>query len=119
MRPADQILHRDRGKPVLIDVPEWPVAVYARKLSAQDQIELSDGSDAKELPFKIILHCVVDENGERVFSDEDEPILRDEEFPVVMRVFGFVAKLNGLSSKELEDAMANFVPAQDEFDYSG
>ncbi len=119
MRPAEQILHRDRGKPVLVDVPEWPIAVYARKLSAQDQIELSDGVDAKDLPFKIIMHCIIDENGERIFSDEDEVILRDEEFPVVMRVFAVVAKLNGLSTKELEDAMANFAPAQDEFSFTG
>jgi hypothetical protein len=120
VRSADQIFNRDRGKPALIDVPEWPIAVYARKLSAQDQIDLSEGVDPKDLTFKLILHCVIDENGDRIFSDEDEQGLRNEEFPVIMRVFAAVAKLNGLSTKELEEAMENFGPAPvDEYSSTG
>jgi hypothetical protein len=116
----EQILasRRDR-KPVLLEVPEWGGDVYVRVMSAADQAELSEGVKPAELPIRVILHCLVDEAGERILTDEDAEALAKEDFPVILRVFAFVAKLNGLSTKELEEAMANFVPAQDEFSFTG
>jgi hypothetical protein len=35
-----------------------------------------------------------------------------------MRAFAFAAKLNGLSTKELEEAMESFAPAPDEYSSS-
>lgn len=108
----EQILasRRDR-QPVRLEVPEWGGDVYVRVLSAADQMALSDGTEAKDIPIRVILHCVVDETGERILADNDAAELAKEDFPVIMRVFGFVAKQNGLSTKELEEAMENFGPS--------
>lgn len=116
----EQILaSRANRKPVLLEVPEWGAEpVYVRVLSAKDQAELAEGTQASEMPVRVILHCIVDENGERILSDEDFDALADMDFPVIMRVFAFVAKLNGLSTKELEEAMESFAPAPDESSYS-
>ena len=102
---------RKGRKPVLLEVPEWGGEVYVRVLSAADQMVLSDGVEPKEMAIKVILHCLVDEDGERIFGDDDVDELAKEDFPVIMRVFGFVAKQNGLSTKELEEAMENFGPS--------
>ena len=108
----EQILASRKGrKPVLLEVPEWGGEVYVRVLSAADQMVLSDGVEPKEMAIKVILHCLVDEDGERIFGDDDVDELAKEDFPVIMRVFGFVAKQNGLSTKELEEAMENFGPS--------
>ncbi|MGH7206891.1 MAG: hypothetical protein ACREI2_11865 [Nitrospiraceae bacterium] len=104
---------RDR-KPVRLEVPEWGGDVYVRVLSAADQMAISDELPPTEVPIQILLHCLVDESGERIFTDGDQDELAKEDFPIIMRVFSFVAKLNGLSTKELDEAMASFKIAPDE-----
>lgn len=112
----EQILAaRAKRKPVALEVPEWGGEVYIRVLSAKDQAELSEGMKPAEMPVKLLLHTIVDEAGERVLLDEDYDAMMGEDFPVIMRVFAEAAKLNGLSTKELEEAMASFAtaPAED------
>ena len=100
-------------KPVPLDFDPWGAGIYIRVLSADEQAQLSEGVEAKEMPKQVILHCLVDETGERIFTDEDADALGAFPFPEVMQVFGKVAKLNGLSTAELEEAMEHFAPAPD------
>jgi hypothetical protein len=72
---------------------------------------LSDAAKPEETPIKVLLHSIVDEHGERILKDEDFEALADEDFPVIMRIFGSAAKLNGFSNKELEAAIENFGPS--------
>ena len=111
----EQILgsRKDR-KPARIDVPEWGGEVYIRVLSARDQMEMSEDTKPQDMPITVILHCLVDENGERILQDDDFEALAQEDFPVIMRVFSQAARLNGLSTKELDEAIASFEPAPDE-----
>lgn len=113
----EQILNsrRDR-KPVAYEVPEWGAEpVYVRVMSAKQQAELSDGHATADIPLLVLIHCLVNENGEQILTEDDLEALSNEDFPVIMRVFAFVAKLNGLSTDELEAAMQNFARAPDEF----
>jgi hypothetical protein len=111
----DQILgsRRDR-KPVPLDVPEWGGQVYVRVMSAKDQVELTDGHRPTDIPMLVLIHCLVDENGQQILEEGDIDALSQEDFPVIMRLFAFVAKLNGLSTTELDEAMERFTPAPDE-----
>ena len=99
---------------MLLDVPEWGDDVYVRVLTANDQALLTEGTDPNTMPVRIILACLVDAEGERIFADGDETALGDFPFPEVMTVFGKVAKLNGLSTAELDEAIASLQPAPDE-----
>jgi hypothetical protein len=92
-------------------VPEWGGEVYIRVLSARDQMALSDSSKPEETPIRVLLHSIVDEHGERILKDEDFEVLAGEDFPIIMRIFGSAAKLNGFSNKELEAAIENFGPS--------
>lgn len=115
----EQILaSRADRKPVPLDVPEWGGQVYVRVMSARDQAALADDTTPGEMPVRILLLSIVDEEGNRIFTEEDFPALMDEDFPVIMRVFAFTAKLNGLSTDELEAAMASFAPTPDAFSSS-
>ncbi len=109
---------REDRKPQLLEVPEWGGDVYIRVLSARDQMALSDTGKPEETPIKVLIHSIVDEHGERILKDEDFDALAEEDFPIIMRVFGFAAKLNGFSNKELEAAIEGFKPAQDEFSFT-
>jgi hypothetical protein len=111
----EQILaaRRDR-KPQRFEVPEWGGDVFIRVLSAADQMDLAEGTEAKDTPIKVLIRSLVSENGEPLFTDEDFAELAKEDWPVIMRVFQESAHMNGLSTKELDEAMAGFAQAPDE-----
>jgi hypothetical protein len=106
-------LQADR-KPVPLDYDPWGTDLYIRVLSANDQVRLSEISDENSMPLLIVLHCLVDFEGERIFTDADMEALGNFPFPEVMEVFAKVAKLNGLSTDELDEAMTRFAQAPDE-----
>ncbi len=110
----EQILAaRSRRKPIPLEVPEWGGTVYIKVLSAGDQVEMSsNGHKDAELPVWLLAGCLVSEDGERLFTDEDVPGLLEEEFPIIMRVFSEAARHNGLSTKELDEAMQSFGTTQ-------
>lgn len=95
-------------RPVPLEVEEWGVTVYVKYITVDDQIELSEHNTPQDMPIAVLLQCVTDENGERIFTEEDRTELSKEAFAVVLKVFVFAAKLNGLSTVELDAAMANF-----------
>lgn len=105
-------LQNDR-KPSPLEFDGWGPDIYVKVLSSDDQLRLSDAVEGKEMPLQIILACLVDVDGERIFTDSDRDALGAFPFPEVMTVFGEVAKLNGLSNAELEEAVATFAPAPD------
>jgi len=110
----EQILAARRNrKPQRFEVPEWGGEVFIRVLSAEDQMALADGEDSKQVPVKVLCATLVDEDGTRLFTDDDAAELAREDFPVIMRVFSEAAKLNGLSTKELDEAMAGLQQAPD------
>lgn len=98
-------------RPTRLEVPEWGGEVYIRVLTFADQVALQDSIPAERMPIHVLMHTVVDENGQRIFGDEDAEQLMTFEFPVILRIFAEAAKLNGLSTAELEAAMASFAPA--------
>jgi hypothetical protein len=106
----EQILaRRNSRKPVREEVPEWGGEVWIRVLSAADQVKIAEaGGEAALGPARVLVAALVDEDGTRLFTDEDLPELMKEDFPVIMRLFQRAAKVNGLTSAELDEAMASF-----------
>jgi len=110
----EQILasRKDR-KPVRVEVPEWGGDVFVRVLSAAQSLEFTEGKSDRDVLFVMLVNCLVDEEGQRVFTDDDVEALAEEDFPVIMRVYQRVAEVNGLPTKGLEDAMESFKQAPD------
>lgn len=101
---------RRNRKPVRLEVPEWGGEVWVKVLSARDQASLAEAEtdDPLDIPLRVIVRCIVDESGTPLFADDDREALSLEDAPVIMRVFGFAAKVNGLTTAELDEAMASF-----------
>jgi hypothetical protein len=108
----DRILasREGRDRPAPLYVEEWGETVWIRILSAGDQEMMSEsgGGSKFELPVRVMIRALVDEAGEPIFTEEDLPALMAEDFPVVFRVFAAVAKANGLTTAELDEAIARF-----------
>lgn len=79
-----------------------------------DQVQLSEGTKPAEMPVAVLISALVDENERPIFEPGDRDELAKEAFSVVLRVFSEVAKLNGLTTKELDEAMEAFGPARSE-----
>lgn len=96
-----------------LEVPEWGGTVYARRLSAgeAESTGVFDGGGA-DMTVRMLVVCLADEDGNRIFTDEDVKELSAAEFSVVTRVFAEVAKLNGMATDDLDEAIAAFAAAQ-------
>lgn len=113
-------LQNDR-KPIPLEFPAWGDDLYIRVISGKDQEELEavPEAESRKIVYRIILHCLVNVDGERIFGDDDEEALREFPAPELMQVYVKIGKVNGLTSKEIEEAVENFVHAPDEFSSSG
>lgn len=93
----------------VIDVPEWERKVYIRKLTIKDQMRLADEvKNPVEMSVRILLTSLCDENGERELSDDDLDLLTDQPVSLLLPLLTEAARINGLTSAELEEAMASF-----------
>lgn len=115
----EQILAaRSHRKPIRLEVPEWGGEVFIRVLSVEQQMQWEDVPD-KEMVMRVLTAALVNEDGAPIFEPDDWRELAKEDFPVIMRVFDEVAQVNGLTSKELDEAMALFASAPVEPSVSG
>lgn len=97
-----------------VDVPEWGGTVLVRLMNANDveRTGLADGErDASMFP-KVIAACVVDEEGNPMFSPDDVAALARVDMMVAARVFAEIMRVNGLADEELEEAVQSFAAAR-------
>lgn len=93
------ILSADDFEYAIVPCPEWGGDVRVRGLSAADQAYIAklSNQDKKEvLALNVFIRGVVDENGERIFTNADMDELKKRSFAVIERV---VKKISELTSK--------------------
>lgn len=110
--PRERILAKSKAKRVPFYVDEWEETVFIRMLSVDDQAELSQGKSQAEMVSAVLIASLEDEEGTPIFLAEDDEAIRKMPFIAVLEVFGEAAKLNGLTNKELEEAMESFRQAR-------
>lgn len=96
-----------------VDVPEWKQKVYIRKLTVREMESLSrphEGTTAASI--RVLLASIVDEQGNRLLTDEDFDLLMDQPFGLLMPLMAEAGKQNGLTSKEVEEAVELFTKAR-------
>ena len=118
----DDILKAEDGGTEEVPVPEWGGTVLVRGMTGRerDEFELSLGEPGRRgrtvpnlvnIRAKVISRCVVDEDGDRLFTAADITALGDKSGAAVDRVDTVAARLSGLSDDDLEEMAANFTPA--------
>jgi hypothetical protein len=126
----EQILGADDRRTEDVAVPEWGGTVRVRALSGaeRDAYEASivtvrpDGSSRvslKNLRGRLVSLSVVDEEGNRVFSEEDAVALGEKSASALERVFDVARRLSGLSEDDVAELAEGFEPAPSDGSTSG
>lgn len=115
----EQILAAQDIATETIDVPEWGGAVRVRGLTGaeRDQYESTilkmRGTNAQlnlvNARAKLVALSVVDEEGARLFSDDDVVALSKKSAAALERVFDAAQRLSGLRPADIEEMTKNSV----------
>jgi hypothetical protein len=106
-----------------VRIPEWEtgseqVWIRVRGLTGKerDKYELSitvgkgqnKEINARNARAKLVVMCVVDEKGERLFSDDDVSWLGDKSAQALERIFDVARRLSGLSDTDVKELTEDF-----------
>ena len=100
-----------------VEVPEWGGAVRVRSFTGRerDAFEASmvrgEGRDRKvdltNMRARLVGLTVIDETGQRLFTDDEVDLLGAKSGAALDRVFSVAQKLNGLSGADVEELAKN------------
>lgn len=112
MLTKGQILAVEDRKFAIVNVPEWggDVRIGTMSASARDEYDRiimrmrDKSSDAIDIRAPMVAACLVDENGEPLFSPDERVALGRKSGPVMVRLFNECLKLNGMGEDAKEQA---------------
>lgn len=100
-----------------VDVREWGGIVRVRALTGaeRDAFEASiveqkgkkTTFNAANMRAKLVAMSVVDENGQRLFDDDDAQLLGKKSAAALNRVFEVAQRLSGLTQEDVEELEKN------------
>ena len=112
-----EILAKDDLKTEDLFVPEWDAWVKVRTLNAseRDWFEASTvqrngkkvTTNLQNIRARLCLLCIVGENGERLFEQEDEFPLGGKSAAALDRIFTVAQRLNGLRDEDVDELAKN------------
>ena len=112
----DEILGADDLIRESVDVPEWGVGavVYVGTMSSFERDKFEDaisgkggGVNVTNIRARVASLTIMDEDGNRLFTDDDITKLGKKSSKALDRVLSVAQRLNGLSEKDVEDLAKN------------
>lgn len=105
-----------------VEVPQWGGLVRVRGLSGKDRDAyeastiivragrkgLEEGRDLDNLRARLIVRCLVDEQGERLFHDGEYDVLGDLPGVIVNKLWEVASRLSGLGDEDLAELVQDF-----------
>jgi hypothetical protein len=112
----DDVLKADDLTTEEVDVPEWGGTVLVRGMTGRERDEFeasamdqrSGRMNLANTRAKIVLRCVVDDDGKRLFDNADLDVLGAKSAAALDRVFAVASRLSGLGERDVEELAANF-----------
>lgn len=101
----EQILAASDLKQEKVEMPEWGCTVYVRAMSAAERLVFVEKSG--NTGIRLCAQCLCDEQGNRLFTDEEAVELGKKSFDAIERICGIAMKLNGLGADAVESAAKN------------
>ncbi len=85
-----------------VEVPEWGGVVRLRSMTGEEAVDFAAKAKANSSGVaRIVSICAVDEDGNRLFKDEDIEVLKRKSMRALMRLQRVALKINGLSEEEV------------------
>lgn len=105
---AKEILDVADFQEVTVDIPEWRGSVRLRSLTAADAAKYVDSvrNNAQDSAIMLFALSCVDERGQRIFTYDDLPALREKQFRVILRLQNRLLELNGLRDSAKTEEIA-------------
>ena len=117
MLTRDEILKKVDTQIKIVKVPEWGGDVRVRGMTGEERDAFEGGIatvkngkatiDTKNVRAKLVIECVIDEKGERIFSVDDIKVLGKKSAKALQRVFEVASDLCGISEGEIEKIAKN------------
>lgn len=100
---AADILAKDDVEVVDVEVPEWGGTVRLQGLTGAEAAHFVDviAKDKSGSAVKIVAMSCVDENGYKLFSEEQVERLKEKSLKALMRLQREAMRLNGLTEEAL------------------
>lgn len=92
-----------------VDVPKWG-KVKIKSMSIAEQIEfgkINSDENEKNIALELIVMCVIDDEGNKLFSRDDIPLLSKKSSVPIMHLFEECCKLNAMGGETLEQKAKN------------
>lgn len=118
----EQLLaQRNKRRMEEVPVPEWGGSVFVRELSAADRdaFETSSlllgrkgevkGTNLVNMRARLAVLTICDEDGQRLFGEEDVVALGEMSASALQRVFEMAQRLSGFTDKDMEELEKNSV----------
>ena len=116
-----QILEAQDIEDEIVEVPEWGGSVKVQGLTGteRDQFEsaLIKGKgknttmNLRNVRAKLVAHSIVDDDGNRLFTDHDVGVLGAKSAAALDRVFAVAQKLSGITKEDVEELAKNLEDA--------
>ena len=118
----DQILLIETLKTEPLEIPEWNGSIVVREATAIERDEYEESlvrphlvgkktelkTDFRNSKARLVVKCVIDDKGDRVFGDKDAEALGGKSAAVIDRIFQVVRRLSGMALKSEEELEKNF-----------
>jgi hypothetical protein len=106
------ILSADDKRSITVDVPEWGGDVVLRVMtgSERDKFEsefVGDKKNVADVRAKLVAKCLVDDRGDRLFTDAEVAELGTKSAAVLDRLFRECMKLNRFSKDDVDELAGN------------
>lgn len=103
----EAILDLNDLKTCAVEVPEWQTTVYVRTLSVADVAAVRAHKDEVAATVALVCAACCDEEGKRLFQDQDTDRLRNKSWSVIERIAMKAMLHNALTPDAVEEAKKN------------
>lgn len=94
-----------------VHVKQWDGDVNVRGLTAKerDHFEASIGmqSNLENLRARLVVLCLVDDEGKRIFKDSDATALGEKNAQAINQLFEVCRKMSGMTDADVEELEGN------------
>jgi hypothetical protein len=119
MLTKEQILKAEDLKTETVEVPEWGGSVNVRTMTGTERdafeqsiVEGKDKTNLANIRARLCAATIVDDKGNRIFSDEDAIELGKKSAAALYQIATVAQKLNGFRNKDIEDLGKNLSKGQ-------
>ena len=91
-----------------VEVPEWGITVTLQGMSGRDRNRFEDAVFKDDeftrdnITAKVLVRCIVDETGKRLFVDSDADALGNKSASILTKLADIAKELSGIGAEAVE-----------------